>query len=87
MVHSSHSMVFVILTKAMNFSLNLYLKAYVELKVGGKSIAYLNWMYCYVKHLDHKEPQIIQIDQDVHVCGIFGGSGTPLRSFPSLASF
>jgi hypothetical protein len=37
--------------------------------------------------LDHKEQQIIQIDQDVHVCGIFGGSGTPLRSFPSLASF
>ena len=31
--------------------------------------------------------QILLIDQDVHVCGIFGGSGTPLRSFPSLASF
>jgi hypothetical protein len=33
------------------------------------------------------EQQIIQIDQEVHVCGIFGGSGTPLRGFPSLASF
>ena len=80
-------MVFEIHTKAMNFSLNFYPKAYVELKVEGKSIAYLNWIYCYIKHLDHKEQQILQIDQDVHACGIFGGSGTPLRSFPSLASF
>jgi hypothetical protein len=38
-------------------------------------------------NLDHKEQQVIQIDQEVHVYGIFGGSGTPLRSFPSLASF
>ena len=71
----------------MDLSLNIYPKAYVELKVGDKIIVYLNWIYCYVKHLDHKEQQIILIDQDVHVCGIFGGSGTPLRSFPSLASF
>ena len=34
------------LTKAMDLSLNIYPKAYVELKVGGKSIAYLNWIYC-----------------------------------------
>ena len=34
MVHSSHSVVFEILTKAMNFSHNFYPKSYVELKVG-----------------------------------------------------
>jgi hypothetical protein len=37
MVHSSHSMVFEIHTKAMNISLNFYPKAYVELKVGVKA--------------------------------------------------
>ena len=40
----------------MDLSLNIYPKAYVAL----------------VKHLDLKEQQIILIDQDVHVCGIFG---------------
>jgi hypothetical protein len=38
-------MVFEIHTKAMNFSLNFFPKAYVEIKVGGKSIAYLNWIF------------------------------------------
>jgi hypothetical protein len=29
----------------------------------------------------------MQIDQDVLVCSIYGGSDTPLRRFPPLASF
>jgi hypothetical protein len=47
-------------------------KAYVKFIGRKKARAYLQYIYCKVK-LWIKEKNVIRSNQDVHVCGIFGG--------------
>ena len=44
----------------------------MELRVGYKDEAYLHHIYCKVKNWIQGENQVIQSDQDVHMCGYCG---------------
>ena len=60
------------------FSLSL-VWLFVEFRVGNEEVAYSGRTCCKVKDRIQQRKQVIQSDQDVHVCGIFvAGTRIPL---------
>ena len=60
------------------FSLSL-VWLFVEFRVGNEEVAYSGCTCCKVKNQIQQRKQVIQSDQDVHVCGIFvAGTRIPL---------
>jgi hypothetical protein len=54
-------------------------KAFVDLWVGNEKEAYLHYIYCKSQKLDLGRKQVIQSNQDVHVCGYVDGRGRCMK--------
>ena len=87
MILSDHSMCMIPHQGIEPYLSSLSLKRlFVELRVGDEEEAYSYCIFCKVKNRIQWRKQVIQLDQDVHVYGIFGWNShsSPQESFPLL---
>ena len=79
MTFSDHSMCIIRHQGIMSPRFSLFLiSLLVELRVGDEEKAYLHCIFCKVKNRIQRRKQVIQSDQDVHVCGFLDGTRAPL---------